>query len=246
MTLAHTDRVARRAGGLRQPAGRGVPPLRNGDNLDADEFHRRYEAMPPGTRAELIEGIVYLMPSPVRMDQHAEPHAFVVGWLMYYKSKTPVVRVGDNPTDRLDNRNEPQPDAILMLPQTAGGGAGIDEKGYLMGSPELVCEVAASTASIDLNQKLRVYQRHRVPEYLVWRTEDGQVDWFELRDARYARKAADPADGLLKSGVFPGLWLDVDALAALDVGGLFAGVDAGAGTPEHAAFVAKLNATRTS
>ena len=38
--------------------------LVEGQRLDQPTFHALYEAMPPGTRAELIDGVVY-MPSPV-------------------------------------------------------------------------------------------------------------------------------------------------------------------------------------
>ena len=41
-----------------------IPRLHNGDTLDADEFMRRYEAMPDVKKAELIEGVVYIMSSP--------------------------------------------------------------------------------------------------------------------------------------------------------------------------------------
>jgi hypothetical protein len=37
--------------------------LVEGQRLDQPTFHALYEAMPPGTRAELIDGVVY-MPSP--------------------------------------------------------------------------------------------------------------------------------------------------------------------------------------
>jgi hypothetical protein len=38
--------------------------LVEGQRLDQPTFHTLYTAMPPGTRAELIDGLVY-MPSPV-------------------------------------------------------------------------------------------------------------------------------------------------------------------------------------
>ena len=34
------------------------PPLRDGDRLTADEFMRRWEAVPDSRHAELIDGIV--------------------------------------------------------------------------------------------------------------------------------------------------------------------------------------------
>jgi hypothetical protein len=46
----------------KRPPGRAVPPLENGDRLDQPTFHARYERMPEDFRAELIGGIVPLVP----------------------------------------------------------------------------------------------------------------------------------------------------------------------------------------
>ena len=123
-----------------------VPLLENGDHLTRDEFERRYEAMPDGKKAELIEGVVH-MPSPVRLQQHGSPHADLVGWLIVYRAATPGVQVGDNTTIRLDLDNEPQPDALMMIEPACGGQARVDADGYVAGGPELVAEVAASSVS---------------------------------------------------------------------------------------------------
>jgi Uma2 family endonuclease len=216
---------------------RTIPELCNGDRLTRVEFERRYEAMPHIKKAELIEGIVY-MPSPVRLDQHGQPHADIITWLNYYRSKTPHLRIGDNSTSRLDEDNEPQPDAMLLLPTWAGSSAKL-EAGYVSGAPDLVCEVAASSVSIDLHGKKNSYRRNGVKEYLAWRVEEEGVDWFALVDGRYEPMPADDK-GRIRSKVFPGLWLDVAALLASDLPKLFAAVDEGTATPEHRTFVEKL------
>jgi len=194
--------------------------------------------MPDIKNAELIEGIVY-MPSPVRITLHGWPHSLLGGWLVYYISKTPGLRCADNSTLRLDEDNEPQPDLMLRLPEAAGGESRISQEGYLEGPVEFIAEIAASSASIDLHAKFNVYRRNRVREYLVWRTEDGAIDYFVFRDGRYEPLRAD-VDGLLKSEVFPGLWLDPAALLQNDLPKLFQAIDKGVATPEHAAFVERL------
>jgi Uma2 family endonuclease len=219
---------------------RQIPPLANGDRLTRVEFERRYAAMPPGVKAELIEGVVY-MASPVRHTAHANPHGVLSIWLGYYLAKTPGLLhlFGDNGTVRLDNDNEPQPDLYLMLPPAAGGQAKIDADGYISGPPTLVCEIAASSVSIDLHYKMNAYRRNGVHEYLVWRTEDAAIDWFALSEGQFLPIAPE-ADGTLRSRHFPGLWLLPSALLAGDLAALFAVVDSAAGTPEHAEFVAML------
>ena len=95
--------------------------------------------------------------------------------------------------------------------------------------------------SIDLHAKKNAYRRNGVKEYLAWRVEDGQADWFALVDGYFEPMAADER-GRIRSKVFPGLWLDMAALLAGDLPKLFAAVDEGTTTEEHRAFVAKLAA----
>ena len=216
-----------------------IPPLETGDRLSRAEFERRYEAMPHLKKAELIEGVVYV-PSPVRLYRHGRPHAHLITWLGVYEAGTPGVVTGDNSTARLDLDNEPQPDALLLIEPARGGRARITEDDFIAGGPELVAEVAASSVSFDLNTKLNVYQRNGVQEYVVWRVLERQIDWFVLRDSQYERLPLD-AEGLLRSVVFPGLWLDPAALLRGDLAAVLAVVQQGLATPEHAAFVARLN-----
>lgn len=195
--------------------------------------------MPARTWAELNEGVVRLSSGRRR---HGKPRFLLAGWIGNYASRTPgLVDFGVNATVRLDDFNEPQPYVLVLLPAAAGGRSEVDADDYVAGAPNLVCEVMRdSSVSIDLHAKLNAYRRNGVREYFVWRTEDVAVDWFVLCDGRYDPLAADPADGLLKSAVFSGLWLDASALLRGDLPAAFAAVDLGTATPEHAAFVAQL------
>jgi Uma2 family endonuclease len=219
-----------------------IPPLENGDRLTREEFERRYEVMPHLTKAELIEGVVYV-PSPVRHRQHGQPHIFLSGWLVQYQANTPGVEASDNSTVRLDLDNEPQPDALLFIAPQYGGQVRLSEDGYLEGAPELIVEVASSSASYDLNVKLHVYRRNGVREYLVWRVLDQEIDWFVLHASQYQRLPLD-ASGVYRSEVFPGLWLDTGALLRGDMTTVLALVQHGVTSPEHAAFVASLQEQR--
>jgi len=218
-----------------------IPPLESGDHLARPEFERRYKAMPEVKKAELIEGVVY-MPSPVRAAQHGNPHADLITWMGLYRASTPGVLVSADASIRLDLDNEPQPDALMYIEPARGGLARLDDEGYLEGGPELVAEVAASTVSIARNTKLRVYRRNNIREYIIWRVDDQVIDWFVLRQGQY-----DPlprtADGLLKSEQFPGLWLDADALLRFDLAGVLQVLQQGLASPEHAAFVSRLQAS---
>ncbi len=221
-----------------------IPRLQNGDRLTRTEFERRYNAMPEVNKAQLIEGVVY-MPSPVRHYHHGNPHFNVISWLGMYAMSTPGVEGGDNGSLRLDMDNEPQPDAYLIVLPSHGGRVVLDEDDYISGGPELVAEVSASTVSIDLNGKRTAYCRNEVIEYIVWRVEDREIDWFILREGRYERLSRDAA-GVYRSETLPGLWLDPTALVNSDLATVAQVVQLGIGSEEHAAFVQRLRQAAAS
>jgi len=218
------------------------PVLRAGDRLSRDEFERRYHAMPPDIKAELIEGVVH-MPSPVRIRSHGTPHYLLGTWITIYWGNTPGTLGGGDATVRLDPGNEPQPDGVLM--RVSGGTARIDEDDYITGSPELVAEIGASSAGIDRTAKFRAYQRNGIQEYVLILPLEGRIDWFALRDGAYEPLAAD-AEGIVRSEAFPGLWLDPEAFLRLEVATVLATLQRGLASPEHTAFAESLRGENAS
>ena len=217
-----------------------LPPLNSGDHLTRQEFELRYTAHPEITKAELVEGVVY-MPSPVHFKQHSSPHSDIVTWLGVYRAKTPGVLVGDNATVRLDFENEVQPDALLRLETSLGGKSRITEDDYLEGPPELIIEIAASSAAYDMHIKRRVYARSGVQEYLVIQMYEQRLDWFVLREGVYALLTPGE-DGILRRETFPGLWLQPVAFWAADLAAMLTTLQSGLESPPHSEFVDRLQA----
>ncbi len=218
-----------------------VPPLlETGDRLTAREFLRRFDAMPGVKKAELINGVVY-MPSPVRARQHGIPDSLLQLWLGTYSATTPGTLVAANATVRFDADNVPQPDALLMI--EPNGRARIGEDGYIHGAPELVAEVAASSAALDLHDKKDAYRRAGVAEYLVWRPEEKAVDWFALEEDEFVTLTADRY-GTLHSRVFPGLTLAVEALIEGNAAAVVARLQRSLGSKAHQAFVTRMKRAR--
>ncbi|MCB0062736.1 MAG: Uma2 family endonuclease [Caldilineaceae bacterium] len=215
-----------------------APPLENGDRLTRAEFERRYQQYPQLKKAELIESEVYVG-SPVHVQSHADPHFDLISWLGFYRAATPGVRGSDNATLRIDLENEPQPDILLRLDRHYGGRTYISEDDYLEGSPELIVEVAASSASYDLNKKKRIYARNGVQEYLVAQAYERRIDWFALHDSGYISRQPDD-NGVIRSAVFPGLWLAAEAVWPGDLAQMLAVLQQGMASPEYAAFVEQL------
>src|SRR2546428_3671029 len=214
-----------------------IPLLEAGDHLDQPTFHECYKAMPSAFRAELIGGSV-IVPSPLSPG-HGFYHAMVMAWLVNYGIATPGTKAGDNMTTILGETSEPQPDGALIIDPASGGQTGLSEDGYLAGPPELIVEVASSSASMDLHAKRRDYEQAGVLEYVVVVLRQGVIRWFVLQDGAYQELSAD-ADGIFRSRVFPGLWLHANALLQLDGMTVMDVLRQGLATPEHIAFVQRL------
>ncbi len=217
---------------------RGGPPdvLCNGDQLTREEFHRLYERTPDGFKAELIGGIVHVA-SPVSR-RHASLTNLFNMVLGLYKARTPGVEALDNGTIILDEDKEPQPDLSLrILPEHGGRSANTPDGDYVLGPPELLIEVASSSRAIDLHAKREDYAGSGAAEYLVWVVRDGDFVWFDLTQNV---ERPIPGDGVVRSIVFPGLWLDREAIRSGNDAQVIATLEAGLATPEHAAFVRKL------
>ncbi|HAB15842.1 MAG TPA: Uma2 family endonuclease [Verrucomicrobiota bacterium] len=237
-TLANQPRKLRRTGAI---VSGSFPLLDTGYHLTQPEFHRRYERMPEVKRAELIEGVVFLG-SPLS-NAHSNATALVSGWLFTYASETPGVWPGAKATVILDHDNEHQPDAHLLIAPDCGGQSNLSEGKYIKGPPELVVEVALSSLAHDLHEKLAVYRRNGVREYLVWSLPNSEFHWFNFESGE-SESLQPSRGGLLCSRFFPGLWLDRSAIAGGDLKKVAAAVRRGLASAEHTAFVKKLSAAR--
>ncbi len=223
-----------------KPESPPPPELHSGDCMTQPEFHRIYERMPRNFKAELIGGIVYVA-SPLKRP-HATHHTPLSGVLWTYEGHTPGVETGDNATIVLSEKDEPQPDLYLRILPEYGGQSHNTEDGFVGGAPELLAEIAHSTQALALKGKKDQYARFNVREYIVVSLRDRQVRWFDLHTGE---EFQPDAEGILRSRVFPGLWVHAEALLARDYHRLTAVLQQGLASPEHAAFVRALAARVT-
>jgi hypothetical protein len=219
-----------------RPASRNtsLPALRPGQRLSQAEFHRRYEQYPEDVKFELVGGVVY-MASPLG-HPHGSRHGQIGGVLWFYQANTVGVEVLDNATTILDDQAEPQPDTSLRILTEYGGQSRIDQGRYLTGAPELIAEVADSRTDVALGGKRDDYERTGVNEYLVVNLHAQQIHWFDLSRGGEIR----PRQGVYRSRVFPGLWVNGPALLAGDAAALLQTAQQGIASPAHARFVARL------
>jgi Uma2 family endonuclease len=222
-----------------QPVAEKVPPLNNGDQLDAVEFCRRWDSMPNLRHAELIGGQVYMNP-PVSAGSHGLPNGQIIFWLGYYAALTEGVEQFSESSVHFGSQDLPQPDAILRVKDQFGGMSRLIDN-ELHGAPELVVEVAASSASYDLFQKKQRYQENGVLEYLVWVVHERRFVWFALEPTGYVQ-LTQARNGIIKSRLFPGLWLDTKGMLGHDQAKVLATANRGLRSPEYIEFAAKLKA----
>jgi Uma2 family endonuclease len=224
-----------------QKLERELPPLENGDRLDQKTFHERYEAMPENVRAELIGGIVYLA-SPLK-PRHGRSGADSTWWISHYSVATPGTDNVQNTTQILGPDSEPMPDDCLFILPEYGGQVEEGEDGYFNGPPDFISEISESSESIDLHGKKADYEKAGVREYMVAALRREQVFWFVRKRGKFKEIAAD-ADGIFRSQIFPGLWLDPVALVRRNRKRVLAVLEQGLASPEHAEFVKKLDRAR--
>ena len=218
-------------------AERAILPLRPGLRLTVDEFLRRWEAMPQVKFAELIDGVVY-MPSPQTSD-HGRAEIRVNTWLGTYVAGTPGCDAGSQST-WLMLQSAPQPDCYLWVRPEFGGQSTIRGK-YHVGAPELATEICVSSAAYDLGVKKALYQTAGVQEYIAILMDEEEIRWHRLVNGAY-ELYRPTSRGVLRSRVFPGLWLDGPAFWKYDLARLLRTVERGLGSAAHRAFVNELTA----
>jgi Uma2 family endonuclease len=216
---------------------RAIEPLVAGERLTFDEFIRRWESMPDLKRAELIGGIVRM--APLSAD-HADSDQVLAGLIVNYRLHTPGCAGGASATWHMLG-DAPQPDQHLRILPSYGGQSRVKGK-FCDGAPELIFEVCYSSVRRDLKDKKKLYFSAGVIEYMtVLNNKD--VRWYVRGNHDFHALTTDK-NGVFRSRIFPGFWLNAPALLAADLPRLISTLYEGVNSPEHAAFVRKLAAAK--
>ena len=125
---------------------------------------------------------------------------------------------------------------LRILPDYGGQSRTVD--GFVELAPELVAEIASSSASYDLHDKKRSVPPQRRQRVHRVASRRHAIDWFILRDGRYEQMQPDA--GILRSEVFPGLWL----MLCGDTRHVLKTLQQGVQSSEHEAFVETMANTK--
>jgi Uma2 family endonuclease len=212
--------------------------LVTGERMTVEEFLHSWEEQPNLKNAELIDGVVHVA-SPVSRE-HGSIDTLIHWWLAHYAHATPGCDAGNNSTWLMLD-SAPQPDAHLRILPSHGGQSG-DDRLYCNGAPELAVEICLTT-EVDFGPKRKLYQRACVQEYITIELFRKRLVWHVLQNDVYFYQEYPP-EGIFRSLVFPGLWLDVTAIWAEDGAKMLAALNAGLSSEDHQKFVERLAAAK--
>ena len=165
-----------------------------------------YRALPEGgQRYQLIEGDLYMSPSPNRFHQDISLNIAVI--IANYLGSHPIGKVYDAPLDvYLDNDNVFQPDLVFVARENYRvlTNAGIE------GVPDLVIEILSpGTAKLDRNAKQRIYAQRGVKEMWLVDPETTTVAVYHLQQNPAQPAAVYATADRFTSSCFPGLEFSV-------------------------------------
>jgi hypothetical protein len=212
-----------------------LPLVENGDLLSQAEFHHRYGLMPETFRADLIGGVVFASSS--LHHRHSKNRILLGTPVFLYEGCTPGVQASERATVILSDQDELHPDLCVRLLSECGGQSRVSEDEDIFGAPELSVEVAASARSLEFHLKLERYRAAGVIEYLVLCLEEWKLYWFNLQ---LNREMQPDTDGVFRSRVFPGLWIDGPALLDRQPAKLLETLDHGLASPAYSNFRNRL------
>ncbi len=164
-----------------------------------------YVQLPDDKRYELVEGELFLVPSPVTCHQRISGKIHVA--LYQYLMKNDLGEVFCAPYDVvLSEINVLQPDLLFV----SGERAGVVKEANIQGAPDLVVEILSpSTGQRDLGIKRTLYAKYGVREYWIVDPDAKTVEVLSLTETGYRTKQIVPQTGVLNSELFPDLDLNL-------------------------------------
>lgn len=167
--------------------------------------YQDYLQLPEDKRYELIEGELYMVPSPGTYHQHISRNLGFILW--------PFIRERDlgvlfnAPLDVvLSEENVVQPDLLFV----AKGRLSIITEQNVRGAPDLVIEVLSpATAERDLGIKTKLYAKYGVEEYWIVDPQKRTVEVLALGEEGYNSIGVYDEHSPLKSPLLEGLLVNL-------------------------------------
>ncbi|HSR68023.1 MAG TPA: Uma2 family endonuclease [Acidobacteriota bacterium] len=189
---------------MSEPSPRTIPPGR------IKLSYQDYLALPDdGKRYEIIEGDLYVTPSPTTRHQRISKRILFL--LMQELEEHGEGEVFNAPCDvLLDEHNVIQPDLIFVRQDNE---AIVKEKN-IQGTPDLLVEIVSpSTRRTDVMIKSRLYARFQVPHYWIVDPDLDRIEAFDLsEEGEYQLVKTFSSPEVLQLEAFPNLKIPLKAI----------------------------------
>ena len=140
-----------------------------------------YQMLPEGTRAELINGILYMSPAP-NVD-HQNTVFSLAGQFYNFIIESKSGQAFLAPIDVFfDERNAFQPDLAFVTNKNTS----IVKHDGIHGAPDLIIEIISpGSKNIDLIKKKKVYEKAGVKEYWIINPTSKECTGFQLKKEKF-------------------------------------------------------------
>lgn len=140
-----------------------------------------YQMLPEGTRAEIINGVLYVSPAPTL--DHQDTVVSLTTDLNVFLRKKKAGKLYVAPVDvYLNAANAYQPDLVVILKDNLS----ILRSNGIHGSPDLVIEILSpGTKKFDLVKKKNVYETSGVKEYWIVDPATKECIGFQLKKGKF-------------------------------------------------------------
>jgi Uma2 family endonuclease len=163
-----------------------------------------------GKRYELIDGEVFVTPSP--SEKHQRILANLLASMHVYAQARRLGKVYPAPFDVVfGEKTALQPDLLFV----SSARLGIVGPEYVLGAPDLVVEILSPyRVPYDRVTKFEQYARHGVGEYWIIDPVAETVDVYRLAGSGYELKATVTGDQALETPLLPGWTMPLSDLLA--------------------------------
>lgn len=167
-----------------------------------------FDALPEGTLAQLINGVLVMTPSPLSIHQLAVGNLLVELTSFVHDHKLGHVVPG--PMDvQFSDENIFQPDILFVSHERAE----IITNRRIMGAPDLIVEVLSRTTGYyDLLVKKTVYEEHGVREYWIVDPMKRFIRVLVNNGDGFVQHTKDQSVGMVRSTILDGFEVDLAAI----------------------------------
>jgi Uma2 family endonuclease len=141
-----------------------------------------FKMLPEGTRAEIINGVLYMSPAPTT--DHQEISITLSSHIFHFVTKKKLGKVYASPIDvYLNDNNSFQPDIVFISKENNS----IVKKKGIQGCPDLIVEILSpGTKNFDLVKKKKIYEKSGVQEYWIVDPATKECRGFKLTEEKFA------------------------------------------------------------